>query len=78
MCSPCVAQSSSRVSDLKDRKELYLHNLIQALHHRPSYTVKIILEPRHDKTYLWEFPTRPDTNWPPQPQKLVRVLKFRL
>ena len=35
-------------------------------------------EPRHDKTCLWEFPTRPDTNWPAQPQELARVLKFRL
>ena len=37
-----------------------------------------ISEPRHDKTYLQEFPTRPDTNRPAQPQKLARVLKFRL
>ena len=35
-------------------------------------------EPRHDKTCLREFPTRPDTNWPAQPQKLAGVLKFRL
>ena len=35
-------------------------------------------EPRHDKTCLWEFPTRPDTNRPAQPQKLARVLKFWL
>ena len=33
-------------------------------------------EPRHDKTCLREFPTRPDTNWPAQPRKLSRVLKF--
>ena len=35
-------------------------------------------EPRHDKTYLREFPTRPDTNQAAQPQKLATVLKFRL
>ena len=35
-------------------------------------------EPRHEKMCLWESPTRPDTNWPAQPQKLARVLKFRL
>ena len=35
-------------------------------------------EPRHDKTCLREFPTRPDTNRPAQPKKLARVLKFRL
>ena len=38
----------------------------------------LLLKPRHDKTCLREFPTRPDTNWPAQPQKLARVLKFRL
>ena len=37
-----------------------------------------IIEPRHDKMCLREFPTRPDTNRPAQPQKLARVLKFRL
>ena len=41
-------------------------------------TTQQIFEPRHDKTCLREFPTRPDTNRPAQPQKLVRVLKFRL
>ena len=35
-------------------------------------------EPRHEKTCLREFPTRPDTNWPVQPQKQARVLKFWL
>ena len=35
-------------------------------------------EPWHDKTCLREFSTRPDRNWPAQPQKLARVLKFRL
>ena len=35
-----------------------------------------IIEPRHDKMCLREFPTRPDTNRPAQPQKLARVLKF--
>ena len=39
---------------------------------------KGINDPRHDKTCLREFPTRPDTNRPAQPQKLARVLKFRL
>ena len=37
-----------------------------------------IIEPRHEKTCLRDFPTRPDTNRPVQPQKLARVLKFRL
>ena len=37
-----------------------------------------IIEPRHEKTCLQEFPTTPDTNPPAQPQKLARVLKFRL
>ena len=37
-----------------------------------------IFELRHDKTCLREFPTRPDSNRPVQPQKLARVLKFRL
>ena len=31
------------------------------------------LEHRHDKTCLREFPTRPDTNWPAQPQKLASL-----
>ena len=35
-------------------------------------------EPQHDKTCLREFPTRPDTNRPAQPQRLARVLKFWL
>ena len=33
---------------------------------------------RQNKTCLREFPTRPDTNRPAQPQKVTRVLKFRL
>ena len=37
-----------------------------------------IFEPRHDKTCLREFPTRPDTNRPAQPLKLARNLKFRI
>ena len=37
-----------------------------------------IIEPRHEKMCLRESPTRPDTNRPAQPQKLARVLKFRL
>ena len=44
----------------------------------PKGTTIIVFEPRHDKTCLREFPTRPDTNQPAQPQKLARVLKFRL
>ena len=31
-------------------------------------------EPRHDKTCLREFPTRPDTNRPAQPQTLAKSL----
>ena len=38
----------------------------------------LLFEPRHDKTCLREFPTRPDTQRPAQPQPLARVLKFRL
>ena len=38
----------------------------------------IIIEPRHDKMFFRKFPTRPDTNRPAQPQKIARVLKFRL
>ena len=41
-------------------------------------SVAFIIEPRHDKTCLREFPTRPDTNRTAQPQKLARVLKLRL
>ena len=44
----------------------------------PRFVGALTYEPRHDKTCLWEFPTRPDTNQPAQPQKLARVLKFRL
>ena len=33
-------------------------------------------EPRHDKMRLREFRTRPDTNWPAQPQKLATVFKI--
>ena len=40
--------------------------------------IKFLFEPRHDKTCLQEFSTRPDTNRPAQPQKLARWLKFRL
>ena len=43
-----------------------------------ALTTEDIYEPRHDKTRLRKFPTRPDTNRPAQPQKLARVLKFRL
>ena len=30
-----------------------------------------VLQPRHDKMCLREFPTRPDTNRPAQPHKLA-------
>ena len=40
--------------------------------------LSISYEPRHYKMCLREFPTRVDTNWPAQPQKLARVLKFWL
>ena len=49
---------------------------IEKIHLRVTQTTTT--EPRHDKTCLREFPTRPDTNQPVQPQKLARVLKFRL
>ena len=35
-------------------------------------------EPRHEKICLRVSPTSQDTNQPAQPQKLARVLKFRL
>ena len=35
-------------------------------------------EPRHEKTCLREFPTRSDSNWPAQLQKLAGGLKFWL
>ena len=41
-------------------------------------SIRVLYEPRHDKTCLREFPTRLDTNRPAQPQQLARVLKFRL
>ena len=37
-----------------------------------------LYEPRHEKMCLRESPTRRDTNRSAQPQKLARVLKFRL
>ena len=40
--------------------------------------IALSFEPRHDKMCLREFPTRPDTTRPAQPQKLARVLKCRL
>ena len=46
-------------------------------HPVPSLPVSLC-EPRHDKMCLKEFPTRPDTNRPAQPQKLARVLEFWL
>ena len=45
---------------------------------RNSKFVLIEYEQPHDKTCLQEFPPTPDTNQPAQPQKLARVLKFRL
>ena len=38
----------------------------------------IIIEPRHEKTCLREFPTRSGSNWPAQLQKLAGGLKFWL
>ena len=37
-----------------------------------------VYEPRHEKTCLRVFPTRPDTNRSAHIQKLAKVLKFRL
>ena len=42
------------------------------------YGISFTFEPLYDKTCLREFPSRPDTNRPAQPQRLARVLKFRL
>ena len=36
----------------------------------------IIIEPRHDKMCLREFPTRTDANRSAQPQKLARVFEI--
>ena len=49
-------------------------------HHTVSANIifTILYEPRHEKTCLREFPTRSDSNWPAQLQKLAWVLKFRL
>ena len=41
-------------------------------------TARAIIDPRHDKTCLRDFSTRPDTNRLAQPKKLASVLKFRL
>ena len=48
------------------------------LHFCCGYEILHRYEPHHEKTCLREFPTRLDTNRPEQPQKLARVLKFRL
>ena len=36
----------------------------------------ILLEPRYEKTCLREFPTRTDSNWPAQLQKLDKSLEI--
>ena len=52
---------------------------IAILNQIPNATSNTFLnKPRHDKTCFREFLTTPDTNRPAQPQKLARVLKFRL
>ena len=43
---------------------------------RESY--KEPYEPRHEKTFLWEFATRYDSNQPAQLQRLASILKFWL
>ena len=50
----------------------------ESLHLKSGSSSINVYDPRHDKTCLREFPTTPDTNRPAQPQKLARVLKFRL
>ena len=67
-------------SSLKDSRR---YNNVFIEHDKSNRDRNIIanlntIEPRHDKMCLREFPTRPDTNRPAQPQKLARVLKFRL
>ena len=42
------------------------------------FPVPILYEPCHDKMCLREYPTRQDTNWPAQLQKLAGGLKFWL
>ena len=46
--------------------------------HRKQMTISNIIEPRHEKTCLREFPTRSDSNRPAQLQKLAWGLKFWL
>ena len=65
------------------RKQYYYHlndqvNKIHETMNECRFPVFFSYEPRHDKTCLREFSTRPDTNRPAQPQKLATVLKFRL
>ena len=40
--------------------------------------VRTLNESRHEKTCLWVFATRYDSNRPAQRHKLARVLKFRI
>ena len=61
------------MSQLKFSKQAFSN----VLYRKPFYFCKLF-EPRHDKTWLQEFPTRRDANQPAQPQKLARVFKFRL
>ena len=56
----------------QDKSQTYKENLMQ------GNDQVILYEPRHEKMCLRESPTRPDTNWPAQLQRLARVLKFRL
>ena len=61
---------------------LYVHAIYKLSRQRVSFSSKIIkncmIEPRHEKTCLREFPTRSDSNWPAQLQKLAGCLKFWL
>ena len=43
-----------------------------------KYVLNVIAEPRHEITCLREFPTRSDSNWPAQLQKLAWSLNFFL
>ena len=58
----------------KKKKQTKKHDTFRS----DAVSILYLYEPRHDKMCLREFPTRPDTNRPAPPQKLARVLKFRL
>ena len=55
-----------------------IQNALEYKHNNLGLSMTRDLNHDTKKTCLRKFSTRPDTNWPAQPQKLARVLKFRL